>query len=224
MARSGLIRQPANTWSNVGFVLAGLLIAWRAGSARTTIAAHPALATAYGVLVVLLGPSSAAMHATQSVLGGHLDMLSMYLVASFASAYAAMRLLRSGAAVFVVGFVGAMGVCLVAEGSSASVPVVDTAGNLVFALLLLVAVGGEVVLWSRDRSAIDLRWGGAAVGSLLLAFGIWNLSKSGRPWCDPHSPLQGHAAWHLLCAVAAYALFRLYASEGRGQPVALVSR
>lgn len=223
-ARSGLIRQPANTLSNVGFVLAGLLIAWRAGSPRTTIAAHPGLATAYGVLVVLLGPASAAMHATQSVLGGHLDMLSMYLVASFASAYAAMRLLRSGAAVFVAGFVAAMAACLAAEGSSAPVPVIDTAGNLVFALLLLVAVGGEIALRSRGRSDVDLRWGAAAVGSLLLAFGIWNLSKNGRPWCDPHALLQGHAAWHLLCAVAAYALFRLYASEGRGQPAALVSR
>ena len=46
---------------------------------------------------------------------------------------------------------------------------------------------------------------------MLVAFAIWNLSQHG--WCDPHSLVQGHAAWHLLDALAAYLLFRLYASE-----------
>ena len=58
-ARPGWIRQPANTWSNLGFVIAGLAIAWYAGErARlgVTLGAHPGLATAYAVLVVLLGP------------------------------------------------------------------------------------------------------------------------------------------------------------------------
>ena len=58
-ARPGWIRQPANTWSNLGFVVAGLAIAWYAGErARlgVTLGAHPGLATAYAVLVVLLGP------------------------------------------------------------------------------------------------------------------------------------------------------------------------
>ena len=220
-ARGGVVRQPANTWSNLGFVAAGLLIAWRAGSPRTTIAAHPGLATAYGCLVVLLGPASAAMHATQSVLGGHLDMLSMYLVASFAGAYALMRVLRSGARTFTVAFLGALAVCLRAERRTVPVPVVDTTGNLVFAVLLLAAIVMEVVLWTRGETVVERRWGVVAVGSLAVAFGIWNLSKDGRPWCDPHSLLQGHAAWHLLCALAAYALFRLYASE---RPVAQASR
>ena len=57
----------------------------------------------------------------------------------------------------------------------------------------------------------DLRWGAAALGTILLAFAIWNATRS--RWCDPHSLLQGHAAWHLLDAVSAYLLFRLWASE-----------
>jgi hypothetical protein len=46
---------------------------------------------------------------------------------------------------------------------------------------------------------------------MLVASVIWNASQHGL--CDPHSLLQGHAAWHLLCAVSAYFLFRFYASE-----------
>ena len=99
--RDRVVRQPANTFSNVGFVAAGLLIAWHAGvraNVGASLSTYRYLATAIACLVVLLGPGSAAMHATQSALGGHLDMLSMYLVASFAAAYAVMRWLRGGSA------------------------------------------------------------------------------------------------------------------------------
>src|SRR6185369_17422386 len=87
-ARDSPVRQPANTFSNLGFVAAGLLIGWHAGgrgSLGTSLAAHRPLATAMACIVVLLGPASAAMHATQSNAGGHLDLLSMYLIAAFAA-------------------------------------------------------------------------------------------------------------------------------------------
>jgi len=46
-----------------------------------------------------------------------------------------------------------------------------------------------------------------------LAFALWVPSLSGGPLCDPHSALQGHAAWHLLDALAAGSLFLYFASE-----------
>ncbi|SDO71812.1 Ceramidase [Pedococcus dokdonensis] len=212
-ARDGDVLQPANTFSNAGFVLAGLAIGWRAGHPRTTIAANPRLASAYGVVVVLLGPASAAMHATQSALGGHLDLLSMYLVAGFASAYAVTRVLGRGTAFFAVLFIAAVGVCEVVERVPGHVPMVDIAANLAFGLLLLVALAGEAVLWRRGGASRQVGWGFASAGALALAFAIWNLAKDGSSFCQPQSLVQGHAAWHLLCAVAAYCLYRLYASE-----------
>ena len=212
-ARDAVVLQPANTFSNAGFVLAGLAIAWRAGAARTTIVANPGLAAAYGVVVVLLGPASAAMHATQSALGGHLDLLSMYLVAAFAASYALTRWLRKGNTFFAVTFIAIVAVCELVERIPGHVPVVDIAANLAFGLFLLVALAGEAVLWRRGETRREVRWGFASAGALVLAFAIWNLAKDGTAFCRPHSLLQGHAAWHLLCAVAAYALYRLYASE-----------
>ncbi len=88
---------------------------------------------------------------------------------------------------------------------------VHVAGNLAFGLLLGYAVVVEVRLWRRGPGRADLRYGAAALASMLIAFVIWNLSQHG--WCDPHSLLQGHAVWHLLGALAAYLLFRFYASE-----------
>lgn len=210
-AHEGWVKQPANTLSNLGFVVAGLVIAWHAR--RITLAG---LATSYACLVVLLGPASAAMHATQSALGGHLDLLSMYLVASFAAAYALLRWFRRDRLFFWQVFSLMVAGCELVGLLGDDVPVVHQSGNAAFAALLLLAVVVELRLWRRadpTTPRTDLRWGGAALATILLAFAIWTATKSA--WCDPHSTLQGHAAWHLLGAVAAYLLFRFWASEQR---------
>ena len=213
-ARSGWVRQPANSVSNLGFVVAGLMIGWRARRPALlgdTLPRYPGLATGYACVVVLLGPASAAMHATQSALGGLLDLTSMYLVAGFAAAYALTRWWRRDPVFFWALFGGFLLGCELIGAIDREVPVVMVPGNLAFGALLLVAVVVETRLWRRGPARADLRYGAAALACMLVAFTIWNLSRHG--WCDPHSLLQGHAVWHLLGAVAAYLLFRLYASE-----------
>ncbi len=216
-ARDGWVRQPANAFSNLGFVVGGLAIGWRASRPEhlgDTLPQFPGLATGYACVVVLLGPASAAMHATQSSLGGLLDMTSMYLVASFAAAYAVTRWRRRDPVFFWQVFLLLVAACELVGLWDGAIPVVHFAGNLAFGLLLVVAVVVETRLWRRGPARSDLRCGAAALASMLVAFAIWNLSQHG--WCDPDSLVQGHAVWHLLGALAAYLLFRLYASE-RGE-------
>jgi hypothetical protein len=209
-ARDWVVRQPANSFSNVGFVVAGLLIAWHAGIRRNT-AISITMATAMACVVVLLGPGSAAMHATQSALGGHLDMASMYLVAAFAAGYAGMRWLRGGTVMFAALFVGGVVFCEIVGLSGADIPVVNYSGNLAFALLLTIAVGLEVLIMRRGTTRANRWYAFASLASILIAFAIWNATKT---WlCDPGSLIQGHAIWHLLGAVSAYFLYRYYASE-----------
>lgn len=205
-ARDGWVLQPANSFSNLGFVVAGLVIAWHARQTPLN-----GLATPYACVVVLLGPASAAMHATQSELGGELDLLSMYLVASFAAAYALMRWYRRDRVFFWQLFLLFVAACELVGLLGDDVPVVEQSGNVAFAALLLTAVVTEVRLWRRGPDRTNLWWGAGALGAILVAFAIWNVTKT--HWCDPHSLLQGHAAWHLLDAVSAYLLFRLWASE-----------
>jgi hypothetical protein len=205
-AAAGRVRQPVNTLSNLGFVVAGLAIAreaWRL----------PVVGTAYACLVVLLGPASMAMHATESSLGGRLDVLSMYLVASFAVAYAAMRVFRRGPGFMAVVFAAALAGCELVEVAGGGLPVVMHAGNLAFGALLLTALVLERRLLRRGDSTLDRRWILAAAGTLLLAFAVWNTAKDGSALCWPGSVYQGHGVWHLLGAVSAYCLFRFYASE-----------
>lgn len=213
-ARSGWVRQPANTLSNLGFVVAGLAIAWRARLPQNlgdTLPRFRGLTTELACLVAILGPASAAMHATQSALGGLLDLTSMYLVASFAAAYALTRWRRQDSASFWTTFVALVVACELIGQWDQEIPVVNFAGNVAFAVLLLLAVVLETLLWRRGGTRTRLRYGAASLASMILAFTIWNLSQHG--WCDPDSLIQGHAVWHLLGAVSAYLLFRLYASE-----------
>lgn len=213
-ARDGIVRQPANTLSNVGFIIAGLFVAWRAGAptgSGSVLATHPGLAASYACGVVLLGPGSAAMHASQSALGGHLDTLSMYVVASFAASYALMRWLHRGPLFLAQVFSLAVAGCELVGQVPGKVPLLMFAGNVAFAALLLVAITLEVLMHRRRQTRIDLRWGVGAVLTMVVALVIWTLSQ--HAWCDPHSWLQGHAAWHLLGAVAAYLLFRMWDSE-----------
>ncbi len=214
VARDQLVRQPANTFSNSGFVLAGLVIAWHVGRRKDPGAVLTRFrGTAYAVLVVLLGPGSAAMHASQTAVGGHLDTTSMYLLASFAAAYAVVRHQELGGAAFAWLFGALLLVCELVDLAGWRVPVVMSAGNLVFGVLLATALVLETRQSRWPDRSIDLRWGLAGLAAMVVAFVIWNGAKDGTPFCHPTSLLQGHAVWHLLGAVAAYCLYRLYASQ-----------
>lgn len=205
--RAGLVKQPANTFSNAGFVVAGLLVGWHA----SVHSGLRRLGTVLAAIVVLLGPASAAMHATQSSAGGHLDMLSMYLIASFAAAYAAMRWWRGGIRLLATVFAACVAGCELAGLWYGHVPVVTYAGNLAFGALLVTAVVLEVRIMRRGESTARRGFAVLSVGAMLVAFAVWNATKT---WlCDPYSFVQGHAVWHVLSAVAAYFLYRYYASE-----------
>lgn len=219
-AHDGWIRQPVNTWSNLGFVVAGLVVARHVATRvrlGLTFGAHPALAMTYAVLTVLLGPASMAMHATQTDLGGRIDQLSMFLLAGFAAAYAVTRLVRLGPWPLAVGFPAAV---VWAEGVRAgwwpgpAIGLVGNAGNAAFGVLLLVTLVGELLVTVLRRDARqEVAWGVAALLAFAGSFGVWTQGQDGRAWCDPHSLLQWHGVWHLGCAFAAYLLFRHYAAE-----------
>lgn len=219
------LKQPANTLSNLGFVVAGLGMAMRSGRAEglgppgSTMRRFPSLATSFACLVVALGPASAAMHATGSALGGRLDVASMHLVASFALAYALMRWRGRGPAFMAGAFVAVLAISQLATEFGPAVPVAMTSGNLAFGLTLIAALVTE---WrvARTRGALDFRWALAAAGALTLAFALWQPSKTGGPLCVPDSMVQGHAVWHLLGALSTWFLFRFYVSRSTTRPMA----
>ncbi len=82
---------------------------------------------------------------------------------------------------------------------------------------------GPVASWLHDIGLYGLVavaalrvWRLTAVGRppvlpLVVFFGgvvIWAFSRTGGPWCDPRSLIQGHAIWHVVAAVTVELLYR----------------
>jgi hypothetical protein len=80
----GLLREPANTLGNLGFVVAGLWMFWTLGRdveserprVNRFIGATP-LAVLYASAAVFLGPGSMVMHGTHTRFGAWIDNVSM---------------------------------------------------------------------------------------------------------------------------------------------------
>lgn len=205
--RDGLVRQPANTWSNLGFCFAGVVMAVELWRRREGRGLRPVETATFSVAVFLVGATSAFYHASLTFLGQTLDVQSMYLLALLAFAVN-VDALRPGAprkfGVLYVGLNVLLGVLLL------TVPVLR---RYAFGLALGAIVVTEVLLRRRGLRdwPLGALFGAAAVQG--VAFFIWTMDTT-HTWCAPESLVQGHAAWHLLGGVASYLLWRYY----RGGP------
>jgi hypothetical protein len=219
--RPGPIKQPANTWSNLGFIAAGLLVLGQTGRRSGGPRANPMrapgfYATLYGGLVVFLGPASMFFHASLRAWGGWIDLVSMMLYSSFLLVYDLVRIRGASWRVF-----GAIYLPLVlAQGLADAL--VPKSGQLLFgagigAVLVLEALilRGHVPGLRRQGRP----WFAAALGLFAAAYGgIWLWSNTAGPLCDPDSILQGHALWHLLCAASTLCLYQYLRTEQRTGP------
>lgn len=214
--RSGWIKQPANTWSCLGFVLAGMLVGWRAGRPRRGAGVPENLMRAIGFfsafyagLVSLIGPCSMFLHASMTRWGGIVDGLSMDFHIVFVISYAVMRLVRSEAPkLFLLLYLPSMAILAAGKFQGWA------AREIVFFLLVIAAVGFEVaVMRTRTDLTRDRGWLWGAMGLMVVALAVWMMSLDEGPLCVPDSLLQGHAVWHLLCAGAAGMLYLYYESE-----------
>ncbi len=216
----GIVKQPVNCFSNLGFILVGLWVGRIAMLDRhaqllsreppaNRMRASNAAPVLYASLAVLLGPGSMAMHASTTHWGGTLDVMSMYIWVSFAITYGWVRLRNlSAATLYLSYFVLVTILC----GLLFIAPWLNI--NIVFGVLVVVFALIEVAIRrQRPETKSEPRWLFAAAVFFLSAFGIWIPSLTGGPWCDPDSILQGHAAWHLLDAAAVACIFQFYRSE-----------
>jgi len=201
-----LVLQPANSWSSLGFVFAGLLMIVLARASDWESAMTPVAATAFGITAIIVGLGSVLLHATLTLWGQFLDVLGMYLVGSFllVSALARWR-----------GIADRQAIILYVLLCAALVAVLIAAPDVrrwLFAVVLITAIAVELGLARPRRPGVRLRFylGGILVNA--VAFAIWNLDQHGLA-CAPSSLIQGHAVWHLFGAVAMWLSFAYFRSE-----------
>ena len=216
-ARNSLIKEPANTWSNVAFIISGIYIAWSLSTGmfagnNNSFTRNQFYATFYPCVVVFLGPGSMAKHATKTSVGGFFDMLSMYLMASFITAYAMQRFFKLKWWGFTLIFISVLSTCVWANFTHCPI-LFDFFGNTAFAFFLGVGLTFEMLNVYVKKLNHENKWAWFSIASLAISFLVWNLSKTESSLCDPGSLLQGHAVWHIGDAIAAFFLFRYYVSE-----------
>jgi len=213
----GRVAQPANSWSNAAFVLAGLAVLAHVGRRGPSLMASGAFyPRVYGSLAIFLGLGSFAFHGTMKAWGGAADLISMYAYVGFFVAYDAARIGAGGRRRFVTVFL-----ILTAIPSIALAVIPPEHGKWLFAGVVAVALLLEVAVsvpllrpWGpRPIDPARRPWFWAGLGSFAAAFGVWNISHTGGVWCDPHSLLQGHGLWHLLTALSVWFFYQYFLSE-----------
>lgn len=207
----GFVRQPANTWSNLGFVYVGYLILWNVlraprlpGTGDTELATP--FRVAFGATLAFMGFGSWIYHASLTFVGQWFDVIGMYMLPTLVLLFHAQRHAGIGPAGAVAGYVALnalLGILLV---------VAPGLRRYLFAATLIAAAVVELASRRGERAGRDLRLFGAAAATLAVAFGIWILDLT-HIVCWPRSLLQGHAVWHLLCAASGGLLYVYFRSE-----------
>lgn len=202
-ATTGWIRQPANAWSSLAFVLIGAFILAERTQARSP--ARSRFRNVLGLAAIAIGLASFYFHATLTFRGELLDLGSMFLFSAALLTTCFARLSWISTESWSRSFAG------IAFGSLFIHSVVHFAGIYLFAAQVVLILGSETLLIAK-QSPKRVRRASLVQGLVLfsLSFILWLLDFHGIA-CVPSNPLlQGHAAWHLLNAAAYFRFYRYY--------------
>ena len=171
--RSDGIKQPANTWSSLAFVVvAAMVLMRRTGKPSAGRAGYPLL---YAFTLLVIGLGSAYFHATLSFRGQFADVLGMYLLATVALLYSIDRLRPLSAATLVTSYIATNAVLAMLLYW---MPVVR---RVVFALLIVAVLIVEILGRRKRGSSSDTRHLKIAAAIMGLAFVIWILDFTTDP-------------------------------------------
>lgn len=192
------VREPANTFSNISYVIIGILILM---SARKHAYPHLKL---LGWFSILLGFMSGFYHATSSFFGEVLDYSSMFLISSYVLVanlsrmykWSPKRMTIAAALLFLVSVIGLIQF--------------RTVGAVFFGIQINAALIVELIIRKKASPRPFYKPLGIACLLFLGAWGIWNLDTH-RIVCDPTNHfINGHAIWHVATAIAIWFIYKFY--------------
>lgn len=217
------IIQPSNTWSNFGFLLVGLILISvgikdhyykKRHEVNNLIAKHPAFTIFIGAAMIHLFIGSFFYHASMTLAFQKLDVTGIYavVIALFTyNAFKAFPLIKIGnklhsshKLLIVLGI--ALNTVFFLEIWKWNI-------NIVFPILALGLF--TVTILNMRLGFIRKSYKNYIVSSaltMLTAASIWILDRS-DVLCVPTSVFQGHALWHILCALAVLLIYFYYRSE-----------
>lgn len=202
--------EPANTWSNIAYLLVALLL-WRRSQGKTGRGLG-----LFAPAMLLTGLFSLVYHASYNFFTQFFDFVGMFLWLGLLLAINRARLGAAGGGAIArdLGFVVAGGSVLVVLFYLLGIPI-----QLIVLGLIFVLLGQEIACSRRPDRPDDYRWY-AVMLVLLASASVFSALDVTRVFCDPDNHfLQGHATWHLLSALsmaAGYMFYEQLGARGRG--------
>jgi predicted membrane channel-forming protein YqfA (hemolysin III family) len=185
-----------NAVSSFAFLIAGIAVmTW----ARRTDGHERTLRTVFGVAMIATGVGSFLFHGFDSSVAQFLHDIT-FLVTIWILAVINVTEMQRRSRYFGWGVVGVGALVF-----SVALLIGPQITNILTVVVSAALVGADIVL--HRRGSVRTMWYWAALVAMLLAIAAFLLGRSSGPLCDPASIFQGHAAWHLLAAIAVTSYF-----------------
>ncbi len=217
-----VILQPESFWSDLAFMVVGLLILYlaakpNAAPANPMVDPKSGFPLMLGLIVIFMGPGSMLFHGSIKSWGGWFDSMSIMFWMIFSLAYSITRLLRLQWGWFLLMW----SVPVVIVGLVDIIPEARQVGYFIFGgawgvLDLVVAIRS---MNGKPTGGVLRQPGWYAVTLGIFAFsmlGFWIFSGGGTTsLCPTDSLFQPHAVFHILSACVALFGFTYFATETR---------
>lgn len=201
------MQEPANTWSNLAFVIVGLWILSRARSSWSRV---------MGLAVVLLGSLSLYYHASNVYITQLGDFLGMFLYLGLLLVWNLRRFglvlgqTRTILVYFLTVYINIGMLILFPQLLGIRIQLIIFVNTLIVFGMEAYLVRRTAALFGKD---VYRDYGSAVI--LLCAAAVCSSLDLTRKWCDPGNHwLQGHAVWHVLNAISMIFVFRFYSNVG----------
>ena len=198
-----IVVEPANTWSNLAYVLIGLWLWWRGTRTNTR------LPRIFGLAELIVGVFSFAFHMSYSGILQILDFAAMFVFVGLTLSFNLVRLgwlaPEHRTRTYIIAVIALTAITFGLRFTSFPI-------QLVTPVLILATVVTEVLAGLRKRPRYA--WFVASLGLLLTAT-AFSIADASRAMCDPHDHLvQGHAIWHVLSAISLACACKFYEQFG----------
>jgi hypothetical protein len=197
---NGKLSQPINTLSSFSFIIIAILIL----ITKNTVILTPLFKKLFVITLSFMALSTILAHQNPSnKFLGHLDMYSMVVFVIFIilSNIAVIKKFSDKQLLNWFLFLTVLSTILFKY--------LNLSVFIILMFILVISFASIMFNNKFTKKNIYIYTSGII---FLFALIIWKYSKTGQRFCNPYSIIQGHAIWHILCAISIFFILKFYQS------------